>query len=130
MSSLNTCTHCNGFNLPSAHTCIHCDQELSPQSKWKKTVKNTMAVAGSLVMSMTLSACYGQMYPDTDCSLDDQEYCYGEFNVAEQCDTEESDADFDGVCTSVDCDDEDRYVGASSTDKTCEEILEEVPYGE
>jgi hypothetical protein len=66
---LLTCTHCEGFVPTNVSACPHCGSEsldVKTNSKLGSLVKGFAAAATGGVVAVTLMACYGAPYIDSD----------------------------------------------------------------
>ena len=98
MSSLRLCPQCASLNPQEQTICLNCDSELSSGHIATSTRHHLIRGAGVLMISMTLSACYG-----------------GGERFHSPC----VDQDRDGYCADVDCNDND-----PSKTRDCTESIE------
>ena len=109
MSSLKTCSSCQGFVPIAMDTCPNCNASISTRSFLKGPLKAMGTVFLGSAMAMTLSACYGSpvMTP-----LD----CESAGCPEATCQADEADLDQDGFCGAFDCDDDDPNVHVYADD--------------
>ncbi|QSQ24245.1 hypothetical protein JY651_04575 [Pyxidicoccus parkwayensis] len=71
MPELSGCPSCQGFNPPTANTCLHCRAPLSagPTRLALSWVASLWTLAGASAVGLTLMACYG-MPPCDDGTFD------------------------------------------------------------
>jgi hypothetical protein len=92
MKQLSRCPHCESFNPMTVGHCLNCNHDLTNTVIEESSLaKRLLKGVGVVAISMTLTACYGQI--DVPC--------------------ETVDADGAGVCAENDCDDQNMDVSYS-----------------
>ena len=111
MKNLTLCSSCSGFLPHRATSCPHCDAPVAQRSEGtggasraRKLGRAIARVATGGAVAATLMACYGgppSDYPDPK----PQTMCDGGV-----------DSDHDGVCTPLDCNDQNTNVNPTASD--------------
>ena len=101
MMKLAPCPRCRAFLPPGVSSCPACPARLPGWVRW------VAVAAGSSAVAMTLSACYGGPCAGGRCYEPDEPTA---------CDDPSSDADGDGYCGELDCDEQNPGVHVGARD--------------
>ena len=113
MNEIRVCNQCQGFIPEHRQSCPNCATE---EFSIPAPIKGAFTLVAGSVMAVTLSACYGSPCAGSaECGL--------VVTPMDVCDSDDAiDADEDGFCAEVDCDDNDPDVFPGAWDTSDEDV--------